>query len=77
MLKIQIKGSTAVSRKATSCSSHGAPRLPHDIQGKTLLTFFKKTLKEIEKVWYNAIGKVCYDLAHVNAIAIGQGNKMW
>jgi hypothetical protein len=30
--KIRIKGSTAVSRKVTSCSSHGAPRLPHDLE---------------------------------------------
>jgi hypothetical protein len=30
-LKIRIKGSTAVSRKVTSCSSHGAPRLAHDL----------------------------------------------
>nr|DAV77328.1 MAG TPA: hypothetical protein [Microviridae sp.] len=33
-MKIGIKGRTADSRKVTSCSSHGAPRLPHDIQGK-------------------------------------------
>nr|DAI82505.1 MAG TPA: hypothetical protein [Microviridae sp.] len=37
-----IRGSSAAGRKVASCSSHGAPRLAHDLQGKILLIFFKK-----------------------------------
>lgn len=36
-----IRGSPAVGQKVTSCSSHGAPRLAHDIQDKILLNSFK------------------------------------
>lgn len=39
-----IRGSSADDRKVASCSSHGAPRLTHDLQGKIFLTFFQKTL---------------------------------
>nr|DAE25516.1 MAG TPA: hypothetical protein [Microviridae sp. ctQkk2] len=34
VLKNAIKGSSATSRKVTSCSSYGAPRLAHDLLGK-------------------------------------------
>nr|DAW87966.1 MAG TPA: hypothetical protein [Microviridae sp.] len=50
-----IRGSSAASRKATSCSSYGAPRLAHDLQDKILLTFFKKNLDFFLKIWYNKI----------------------
>ena len=42
--KIRIKGSPAANRKVTSCSSHGAPRLPHDLQGIVQQNFFLKNL---------------------------------
>ena len=47
--KTRIKGSTAVSRKVASCSSHGAPRLPHDIQGKVQQNFSKNLLTKQKK----------------------------
>nr|DAE25515.1 MAG TPA: hypothetical protein [Microviridae sp. ctQkk2] len=43
-MKNAIKGSSATSRKVTSCSSYGAPRLAHDLLGKIFLTFFQKIL---------------------------------
>nr|DAG79967.1 MAG TPA: hypothetical protein [Microviridae sp.] len=46
-----IKGSSAAGRKVTSCSSYGAPRLAHDLQGKILLIFFQKNLDFFDKMW--------------------------
>lgn len=37
-----IRGSPAAGRKVTSCSSHGAPRLAHDLSAKV-----SKTIKKL------------------------------
>lgn len=44
VLKTQLEAARQLAGKVTSCSSYGAPRLAHDLQGKILLTFFKKNL---------------------------------
>lgn len=59
------KGSPAAGRKVTSCSSYGAPRLPHDLSEKVSKTIDKSTV-----IWYNADSKGGIEMKTINHLSI-------